>query len=131
MVWGTHSGSLYVDSLMSYNRADDESISSMGMQAWHSLVYPDAKQLDNRAPKWDSAPVRILPRYENWQKMTWNGARWQGQTDRHTHPAKCDGSHLLLFHSQVGENERALCSALWCLLSTAQARHTGPRKSFS
>lgn len=31
-----------VDSLMPYNRDDDESISSVGTQVWHSLVYPDA-----------------------------------------------------------------------------------------
>lgn len=42
MVWGTHNGSLRVDSLMSYNRVDDESISSVGTQVWLSLVYPDA-----------------------------------------------------------------------------------------
>lgn len=79
-----------VVSLMSYNRVDDEPISSVGTQIWRSLVYPNA--FFHKTTKWNLVSLRILPCCEIWQKATQSfksGAGWQGQTDIHppTHPS--------------------------------------------
>lgn len=116
-----------VVSLMSYNRVDDEPISSVGTQIWRSLVYPNA--FFHKTTKWNLVSLRILPCCEIWQKATQSfksGAGWQGQTDTHTHThpqAQCL-PHLSLSQPGCWERTSARNSALSCPFSSGSKVRT-------